>query len=402
MTTTDGSWHAAGRVVHWRFGWADSADRPAASRLARAWVGELVREHGLFSWTGIEPARSGVKPRFAGDPDADFSMSYSGRAVMVAVGTGSGVGVDVEAAPFRALHSDALLRRMCSAREADLARVMAPDDRAGHLAQLWTAKEAAVKASGSGLAHDFRTFEFDLPPHTPATVGHRAPRTDSRLRRRRLAHRDSGRPRPDTRHRARILAARRSHRTSPLRNPMTTVRSSPVAVAAAEPRSRTPHAEFMQIWEEGYVSNHISFENMQVPGLFIVEGGPLLREDGTLDRAKIRAYVEATMASGAAFRLRLQRSFLGLTPPAWVPDEDFDLDRHIIFADEIADLSHVRSAAAVRLGRPGLLAAPSAVAPPGDGAHRRHRRDRHDDASRQPRRALRDAAVLHGQPGLRG
>ncbi len=119
---------------------------------------------------------------------------------------------------------------------------------------------------------------------------------------------------------------------------MTTVRNTPAATAAPE-RARSPHAEFMQIWEEGYVSHQISFENMQVPGLFIVEGGPLLGDDGTLDRAKLRTYIEATMASSANFRLRLQRSFLGLTPPAWVPDEDFDLDRHIIFTDEIVDFS---------------------------------------------------------------
>ncbi len=73
------------------------------------------------------------------------------------------------------------------------------------------------------------------------------------------------------------------------------------------------------------------------------------------------------MASNAAFRLRLQRSFLGLTPPAWVPDEDFDLDRHIIFADEVAT-SPRRLAAAVRLLRPGLLAAASALARAGHGA----------------------------------
>ncbi|WP_019180966.1 wax ester/triacylglycerol synthase domain-containing protein [Microbacterium yannicii] len=95
----------------------------------------------------------------------------------------------------------------------------------------------------------------------------------------------------------------------------------------------------MQIWEEGYVSNHISFENMQVPGLFIAEGAPLLREDGTLDREKIRAYVAASMASHATFRLRLQRSFLGLTPPAWVPDDAFDLERHLIFSDERVDFA---------------------------------------------------------------
>jgi hypothetical protein len=104
--------------------------------------------------------------------------------------------------------------------------------------------------------------------------------------------------------------------------------------AASRP---APHAEFMQIWEEGYVSNHISFENMHVPGLFIIDGTALRRQDGTLDRAKILAYIDATMASNANFRIRLQRSALGLAPPAWVPDEDFDLGRHVIFADEVAD-----------------------------------------------------------------
>jgi len=173
---TDGSWRTAGRTVHWRFGWADSVDRAEASHRARGWVEELVREHELFAWSGIEPTLPGKKPRFAGRPDADFSVSYSGRAVMVAVGTGTGVGADVESAPFQALRSDTLLRRMCSPREADRARSLAHTDRAEHLAQLWTAKEAAVKASGRGLSHDFRSFEFDLPPHRPnlAAVAHLA------------------------------------------------------------------------------------------------------------------------------------------------------------------------------------------------------------------------------------
>jgi phosphopantetheine--protein transferase-like protein len=95
---------------------------------------------------------------------------------MVAVASGGGVGVDIEAAPFHALRSDALLRRMCSAREADRARAMTPVDRAAHLAQLWTAKEAVVKASGEGLSRDFRTFEIDVPRHSPglSAVAHLA------------------------------------------------------------------------------------------------------------------------------------------------------------------------------------------------------------------------------------
>jgi phosphopantetheine--protein transferase-like protein len=169
MTPTDGSWRVEGRTVHWRVGWSGSPERTAARALARQWTQQLVREHELFPWAGIDPAPPGVKPRFTGAPNADFSMSYSGAAVMVAVasGAGVGVGVDIEAAPFRALHSDALLRRMCSEREAASARAMPHPERIAHLAQLWTAKEAAVKASGAGLSHDFRTFEFDLPPHTP-------------------------------------------------------------------------------------------------------------------------------------------------------------------------------------------------------------------------------------------
>lgn len=169
MTPIDGCRHIDGSAVHWRFGWVETVERAALSLLARRWVEDLVRERDLFPWSGIGAAESGRKPRFADGPDADFSISHSGRAVMVAVatGVGVGVGVDVEAAPFRAFDSDALLRRMCSPREAELARAVSGVERPGHLAQLWTAKEAAVKASGRGLAHDFRTFEFDLPPHTP-------------------------------------------------------------------------------------------------------------------------------------------------------------------------------------------------------------------------------------------
>ncbi|MBN9200533.1 MAG: hypothetical protein ABS61_01645 [Microbacterium sp. SCN 70-18] len=106
---------------------------------------------------------------------------------------------------------------------------------------------------------------------------------------------------------------------------------------AAPAKTRGPHAEFMQIWEEGYVSNHISYENMHTPGMFVVDGETLRRADGSLDRERIVAFVAATMASTAHFRLRLQRPLLGLTPPAWVPDERFDLSRHIVFADEPAD-----------------------------------------------------------------
>lgn len=119
---------------------------------------------------------------------------------------------------------------------------------------------------------------------------------------------------------------------------MTAPTTSPIATApSAEVQARPPHAEFMQIWEEGYLSNHISYENMHTPGLLLVEGAGLRQPDGKLDRVRILAYVEATIASNPQFRIRLQRAPLGLTPPAWVPDEHFDLSRHILFADTVED-----------------------------------------------------------------
>jgi diacylglycerol O-acyltransferase len=104
-------------------------------------------------------------------------------------------------------------------------------------------------------------------------------------------------------------------------------------------RRKPAHAEFIQIWEEGYISTRIAHETMHIPSNFIVDGAALRLPDGTLDRVRILAYIEGVFAATATYRLRLKRSFLGLTPPAWVPDDQFDLSRHVIFSDEIVDLA---------------------------------------------------------------
>jgi hypothetical protein len=120
---------------------------------------------------------------------------------------------------------------------------------------------------------------------------------------------------------------------------MSTIDRTHQASTSALTPSPRPYAEFMQIWEEGYVSNRISFEIMHTPGVFIVRGAALRTTDGDIDRAKIMAFLAATVGSAPMFRLRLQRSFLGLTPPAWVPDEHFDLSRHVVFAEDSVDLT---------------------------------------------------------------
>ncbi|WP_297082399.1 wax ester/triacylglycerol synthase domain-containing protein [uncultured Demequina sp.] len=115
--------------------------------------------------------------------------------------------------------------------------------------------------------------------------------------------------------------------------------SSPDRAGAEPSDGRTrPFAEFMQIWEEGYLSDRISYENMHTYGFFLMDGDPLRGADGRVDRAKLTAYIDAKVASMPDLRLRLQRSALGLTPPAWVPDTAFDVAEHVVFADEVVDL----------------------------------------------------------------
>jgi diacylglycerol O-acyltransferase len=103
--------------------------------------------------------------------------------------------------------------------------------------------------------------------------------------------------------------------------------------------TRRRHAEFMRVWEEGYVGTRAMFEAMHMQGIGIFAGGDLRRADGSLDRDRIREWVSAATRGIPYAHLRLMRSPLGLTPPAWVPDESFDLDRHLRFADDVLALS---------------------------------------------------------------
>lgn len=100
-----------------------------------------------------------------------------------------------------------------------------------------------------------------------------------------------------------------------------------------------PHAEFMRVWEEGYVGTRGMFEAMHMQGVGIFEGGDLRHADGSLNRESIRDWVSVATRGVPYAHLRLMRSPFGLTSPAWVPDDDFDLDRHIRFTDVAADLS---------------------------------------------------------------
>jgi len=104
------------------------------------------------------------KPRLAGGGPC-FNASGSGDHVVVAL-AGAELGVDLEL--LRPLARPAgLAQRICTADELAAWKKVPEDDRDAALLRLWTAKEAALKALGSGLAGGLRNVELELDGARP-------------------------------------------------------------------------------------------------------------------------------------------------------------------------------------------------------------------------------------------
>lgn len=159
-SAVEGRWRVRGTDVWWRFGRVGGEPR----RAAYAWVEHLVRSREGLPWRGLHRESAAAKPRLVGSEDLDFSISHSGDAVLVAVTRRLRVGADVEAAPFAAFDSVALRRRMLTPAESQEISGLEPEDARTRLARLWTAKEAVAKATGQGLASDFRSLVVPPPP----------------------------------------------------------------------------------------------------------------------------------------------------------------------------------------------------------------------------------------------
>jgi 4'-phosphopantetheinyl transferase len=151
--------------VYWRLGAIPGATPGALSSIAREWLEQLVRSSRVFTWRGLTAENSTGKPLPVGAPRAAVSISHSGPLVLVGACADARLGVDIEAPPFDAFDSPQLVRRMCTPAESGGAASLAHPDRRRYLARVWTTKEAFVKATGSGLATDFRTLESGAALH---------------------------------------------------------------------------------------------------------------------------------------------------------------------------------------------------------------------------------------------
>jgi 4'-phosphopantetheinyl transferase len=131
---------------------AHGLKRLALSRLSgadpRAWT-FAAGEHGKPSITGPDRALS-------------FNLSHTDGLVAVLVAGGGEVGVDVEDTERRTDYL-AIADRFFSAAEVAALRALPPAGWKARFFEIWTLKEAYLKACGAGLALPLASFWFDLP-----------------------------------------------------------------------------------------------------------------------------------------------------------------------------------------------------------------------------------------------
>lgn len=114
------------------------------------------------AWT-FETAPGG-KPRLAPSHfgvDLTFNVSHTRGLVACAIGRGAEIGVDVESID-RAVDGRDVVARYFSPGEVDLINACDADEQPTRFIELWTLKEAYIKAVGQGLSHPLDCFGFSL------------------------------------------------------------------------------------------------------------------------------------------------------------------------------------------------------------------------------------------------
>ena len=123
----------------------------------------LSRHHPIppREWTFV-PEPHG-KPRISADlttaADLHFNIAHTHGLVACAVSRGADVGIDVEEIERRSDPLEIASRYFSVIETEDLKRC-APDDRFERFTEIWTLKEAYIKAIGKGLSLPLDEFAF--------------------------------------------------------------------------------------------------------------------------------------------------------------------------------------------------------------------------------------------------
>jgi phosphopantetheinyl transferase len=113
-----------------------------------------VLAHYLDGEPRILRDRAG-KPRLPDGTGITFNLSHSGERQVVAVAGGAEVGVDIER--WRGLRQPEIFaKRCCTPTELEALNALDESQRNAQLLQLWTIKEAYLKALGTGIRGPLR------------------------------------------------------------------------------------------------------------------------------------------------------------------------------------------------------------------------------------------------------
>lgn len=109
-----------------------------------------------------------------------FSQSHSGSFALYAMARGFQIGIDLE--EVRQIPEiGQVVRQICSLREAAAFGRLPAEDQRNAFFQIWTAKEAFVKATGLGLSHLLQSFEVVQDPGGELLHVVSADRTDAQF-----------------------------------------------------------------------------------------------------------------------------------------------------------------------------------------------------------------------------
>jgi len=122
----------------------------------------------------IERGKHG-KPFVAGT-QLEFNLAHTGTALLLGVSRGIALGVDLESTHRKTRPATELAWRFFTPAEAEALETLPESERQTAFLRLWCAKEAAVKASGDGIANGLHRVEFALD-----AAGHVSPASGSAL-----------------------------------------------------------------------------------------------------------------------------------------------------------------------------------------------------------------------------
>jgi len=101
------------------------------------------------------------KPFLPSQRDLSYSLARTRGLAACAIASGCTVGIDVERVDSTVAATD-LARDFFSAEEASAVEQCSPAERPAHFCEVWTLKEALLKAVGTGLGWPLNCTSFDV------------------------------------------------------------------------------------------------------------------------------------------------------------------------------------------------------------------------------------------------